>query len=184
MLILVPRCLESGHNLAAIVAWHRARGGGVTLVTESQCWTGIGVITNQSCIGRGRLTWAQVEVVNARLRDLLAMEGVSLDGVYACPHRDDERCDSRKPGDHLARQATPGLGLLLNQAVVVGDKPADLGLARRLGVLGFLVTTGYGAATLAHGGVAADYVMDGLDDVARICSHPAGLAVATALPAS
>ena len=74
------------------------------------------------------------------------------------------------------------LGLSLDQAVAVGDKPADLGLARRLGVPGFLVTTSYGAVTLEQGDVPADYVVDGLDDLARISCHPAGLAMAAALP--
>ncbi len=269
ILLLAPPSLGTGHNLDALVVWHRAQGGGVTLVTKSDRWDGIAaidmalvqdprlpgawnpsrlialggpqaravsfpgvtaptavlldrdgtiivdhdylrapegvtllpgaanglrllaahgaalvVITNQSGIGRGRLTRAQVDAVHGRLRSLLGVEGISLAGIYVCPHRDDEGCDCRKPGDRLARQAALDLGISLDQAVVVGDKPADLGLARRLKVPAFLVTTGYGAATLVQGDVAADYVVDGLDDMARIACHPAGLAMPAALPAA
>jgi histidinol-phosphate phosphatase family protein len=268
MLILVPRCLEPGHNLAAIVGWHRARGGGVTLVTKSNRWDGIAaidqalfqdpyldpgawnssslialggvraravsfpgvptpaavlldrdgtiivdrdylgapegvtllpgaadglrllaargaalvVITNQSGLGRGRLTRAQVDAVHARLRSLLGEKGMSLLGIYVCPHQDDEGCACRKPGDRLARQAALDLGLSPDGAVVVGNKPTDIGLARRLDVPSFQVTTGCGAATLVRGDVSADYVVDGLDELARTSCHPAGLAMAAALP--
>ena len=74
------------------------------------------------------------------------------------------------------------MGLSLDRAVVVGDKPADIGLARRPEAPAFLVTTGYGAATLVGRDVSADCVVDGLDDLARISCHLDGFAMAAALP--
>lgn len=139
------------------------------------------VITNQSGIGSGRITPAQLAAVNQRMVALLAVAGVTLDGIYACPHRPDEGCACRKPGTGLADQAAADLGLTLAHSIVVGDKAIDLALARRLGVPAFLVTTGDGATTVAANSVTADYVVDGLDAVARISTHPAGLARAITL---
>lgn len=137
----------------------------------------LAVVSNQSGVGSGRITLEQLGQVNDRLRDLLRAEGVTLDGIYCCIHRSDAGCDCRKPAAGLARQAASDLSIAVDRSLVVGDKAADLGLARTLGVPAFLVTTGSGRSTLTAGAAPADYVVDGLDQLARICCHPAGLAV-------
>ncbi len=136
------------------------------------------VISNQSGVGAGRITMAQLTAVNERLRFVLGQVGVAVDGIHCCVHRPDAGCACRKPLPGLAHAAAAELGLDLTRAVMVGDKAADLGLARALGIPGFLVTTGTGLRTLREAPEAADYLVDGLDEVARICTHPAGLAVA------
>lgn len=141
--------------------------GGVRLV----------VISNQSGVGSGRFTLDQLGQVNTRMQELLANQGISLDAIYCCIHRADAGCDCRKPATGLVRAASTRLGLELGDSVVVGDKASDLGLARALGVPAFLVTTGYGRATLREPGLQADYVVDDLTQLARICSPPGGLAV-------
>jgi len=100
---------------------------------------------------------------------------VRLDGIFACPHREEDDCACRKPKVGLARQAEAELGLDLSRVVVAGDKSADLGLARALGVPAFLVMTGSGRTTLAENGLPADFVVDGVDELARIVTHPAGV---------
>lgn len=140
------------------------------------------VVTNQSGVGLGLVTHSELEAIHARLLELLARHRIPLAGIYTCPHRNDAGCDCRKPGDGLVREAVRDLGLSLGQAVLAGDKPTDLALARRLGLTAFLVTTGHGAATLRDQTVTADYVVDGLDQMASICLHPAGRAAAAALP--
>jgi histidinol-phosphate phosphatase family protein len=138
------------------------------------------VVSNQSGVGSGRISPEQLAQVNARLTELLGAEGVLLNGTYCCIHRSDAGCDCRKPLPGLALQAASDLGLDPSRGIVVGDKPADIGLARALGIPSFLTTTGSGSETLNAGAVAADYVVDGLAQLARICTHPAGLARPTA----
>ncbi len=140
------------------------------------------IVTNQSGVASGRIAPAALDAIHRRLLDLLEGMGVSIAGIYACPHAPDSGCDCRKPGLGLARQAERELGLDLNRVLVVGDKPADIGLGRGLAAPTFLVTTGEGAITLESERAMADYAVDGLDEVARICGHPAGLAAATSLP--
>jgi D-glycero-D-manno-heptose 1,7-bisphosphate phosphatase len=134
------------------------------------------VISNQSGVGTGSITPGQLAEVDDRLNAILRSEGALLNGTYYCLHRADAGCDCRKPLPGLALRATVELGLDLQKAVMAGDKPADVGLARALGIPSFLVTTGYGDQTLNEGTAIADYVVDGLDQLARICTHPAGLA--------
>jgi D-glycero-D-manno-heptose 1,7-bisphosphate phosphatase len=133
------------------------------------------VVTNQSGVARGWIAPEALTAVHARLRAMLAEQSATLDGIFACPHREEDNCDCRKPKVGLTRQAAAALGLDLSRVVVAGDKLADLGLARALGVPAFLVMTGSGPDTLAENSLPADFVVDGLDDLARIVTHPAGV---------
>lgn len=102
------------------------------------------VVSNQSGVARGRLTIAQVERVNARVAELLAVEGVTIAGWYFCPHGPDDGCNCRKPLPGLIDQATAQWPTDLDRSVVIGDKDSDVlaGVAR--GVPGYLVLTGHG----------------------------------------
>lgn len=135
------------------------------------------VLTNQSGIGRGIMTRAEVTAIHARMAELLAETGIRLDGIFSCPHLPEAGCDCRKPATGLARTAATALGLDLTRAIVVGDSPGDLGLARQLHVPAVLVLTGNGHATLAERGERPDLAVTDLRELARICAHPAGLGV-------
>jgi D-glycero-D-manno-heptose 1,7-bisphosphate phosphatase len=104
------------------------------------------VVTNQSGIARGYFTEAAFRAVQRRLADLLAAEGVMLDGVFHCPHHPEltGACDCRKPALGMYRAAAARLGLDLRAAIYVGDRAADVTPAIALGGRGFLVRTGYG----------------------------------------
>ena len=135
---------------------------------------GLAVLTNQSGIGRGYYTEADMRRVHARMRELLEAEGVVLDGIYFCPHTPEDGCSCRKPATGMAEQAARDLGFSLKDAYVVGDKPADVELAARCGAVGILVRTGYGARAEQH--TAAAYVADDLVGAARwiIGRNPSG----------
>lgn len=129
---------------------------------------GLVVITNQSAIGRGFFDEGRLEQVHQRLRELLAAECVQLDGIYFCPHLPDDNCGCRKPRTGLIECAATELGFDPRAAFVIGDKPCDVELGQRVGATTFLVRTGYGAQVEAEGVVVADYVVDGLDEVAQV----------------
>lgn len=131
------------------------------------------VLTNQSGVARGYFPASQVDAVHARMRELLAGQGAAVDGVYYCPHHPEPAapadngqlppgrvaarpvpelcfdCDCRKPKAGLALRAAAELGISLADSWMVGDKGADLGLAKNAGLKGgILVRTGYGEGTL------------------------------------
>jgi D-glycero-D-manno-heptose 1,7-bisphosphate phosphatase len=60
------------------------------------------------------------------------------------------------------------LGFRLADAIVIGDKAADIELGRRVGATTILVRTGYGRAVEASGLAQPDYVADDLADAARL----------------
>ncbi|SDY42314.1 haloacid dehalogenase superfamily, subfamily IA, variant 3 with third motif having DD or ED [Modestobacter sp. DSM 44400] len=97
----------------------------------------IGLITNQSGIGRGLLTRAQVDAVNARVAELLG----PFDTVQLCPHAPGDGCDCRKPAPGMVKAACAGLGVDPARCVAIGDIAADLGAAQAAGAVGILVPT-------------------------------------------
>jgi D-glycero-D-manno-heptose 1,7-bisphosphate phosphatase len=99
------------------------------------------VITNQSGVGRGLITPAQVDAVNARMVELLG-EGL-LDGIYNCfgtPDADPEGC--RKPSPKLIFKAAEDLELDLGRSYFIGDRACDMECGRNGGVRCVLVLTG------------------------------------------
>ena len=105
---------------------------------------GLVVGTNQSGVGRGYFSLEEAEAVNERMRQMLAAEGITLAGIYTCPHAPEEGCECRKPRPGLVYQAARELRFDPARAIVVGDKPADVALARACGARGVLVLTGKG----------------------------------------
>ena len=122
------------------------------------------VVTNQSAIGRGVFTRAQVDAVHARLSALLAAEGVTLAGLFLCPHAPADDCPCRKPRPGLFEQARDALGIDLAGSWMVGDTAKDVAAARGAGVRPLFVLTGWGKrdreAALAGGLAAGDIVAD------------------------
>ena len=112
------------------------------------------ILSNQSGVARGLFDLATVERVNHRLKEVLACEGVTLDGIYYCPHYAKGSvpefsipCTCRKPAPGMAEQAARELRVDLKRSWVIGDKEDDLNLGRVLGASSILVRTGHGAKT-------------------------------------
>jgi histidinol-phosphate phosphatase family protein len=95
----------------------------------------IGVVTNQSGVGRGLITIDQVHSVNRRIEELVG----PLDGWFACVHAPEARCACRKPEPGLLLEASRVLGVDITDCAVIGDIAADMLAANRAGSRGILV---------------------------------------------
>lgn len=100
------------------------------------------IISNQSGIGRGLLTKRDLERVHAHLLQLLAEEGIRIDGSYYCVHAPWDRCMCRKPSPGMLYQAAEDLDLVLTSSFMVGDKLSDVVAGRRAQCCTVLVTDG------------------------------------------
>ena len=107
----------------------------------------LSVATNQSGVGRGVMSLAQLEAVHERMTSEAARQGAALDAVLFCPHGPDDGCDCRKPAPGLIRDAILRSGLAASESIVVGDAHRDLEAAARAGVRAALVRTGKGRQT-------------------------------------
>jgi D-glycero-D-manno-heptose 1,7-bisphosphate phosphatase len=126
----------------AVAALARLQAAGFALV----------VITNQAGIARGLYDEAAVHTLHSWMREQLKTHGVTIDGIYFCPHHPDftpnyaQVCQCRKPNPGMVLQAAREHGLDLGNSWVVGDRWSDLQAGEAAGLAGgVLVRTGYGA---------------------------------------
>jgi HAD superfamily hydrolase (TIGR01662 family) len=98
---------------------------------------GLGVVSNQSGIGRGLLGPAQVDAVNARIEALLG----PLGPWAICPHGPDDGCGCRKPEPGLIHDVAERLGVSSARCAVIGDIGTDIEAARAAGARAILVPT-------------------------------------------
>ncbi|MQA34045.1 HAD-IIIA family hydrolase [Modestobacter roseus] len=97
----------------------------------------IGLVTNQSGVGRGLITRAQADAVNARVAELLG----PFDTVQVCPHAPEDGCDCRKPAPGMVKAACAELDVAPARCVLIGDIAADVQAAAAAGAAGILVPT-------------------------------------------
>ncbi|MFL6164343.1 MAG: HAD-IIIA family hydrolase [Jatrophihabitantaceae bacterium] len=97
----------------------------------------VAVVSNQSGIGRGMLTDAQVAAVNSRIEQLLG----PFDGWFVCPHTAQDGCSCRKPAPGLVLAAARSLGVRPERCLVIGDIGADVAAAAGAGARAILVPT-------------------------------------------
>jgi D-glycero-D-manno-heptose 1,7-bisphosphate phosphatase len=138
----------------------------------------LAIVTNQSAVGRGLLSEERLREIHARLEELLGAEGVSLDGIYACPHTPEDDCECRKPGTALLARAARELDFEPTQSFVIGDKECDVELGRRAGATTLLVRTGFGSEVADNRSASPDYVAEDLAEAARIIEGLVGRSAA------
>ena len=123
------------------------------------------IVTNQSGVGRGYFTMADVEKVNAHLTAEFARHGVRFEKIYFAPEAPDLPSRGRKPSPQFLFDARDEFSLDLTQSFMVGDKLIDLECGWNAGVnRSILVRTGYGAKTESDeaGKLGAAVVVDDL----------------------
>lgn len=109
------------------------------------------IVTNQSAIGRGLMSFEIAQDINARLVKLIEKSGGQIGGVYMCPHKPDDQCNCRKPQPGLFLQAARELSVDLSRSWVIGDAWSDLLAGQAAGLRRFvMVKTGRGSEQLLH----------------------------------
>ena len=104
------------------------------------------IVSNQSGVGRGYFTMADVERVNERLVTLLARDGVRFEKIYLAPEAPGQPSRGRKPSPQFLFDARDEFGIDLSQSYMIGDKLIDLECGWNAGVKkSILVRTGSGA---------------------------------------
>ncbi len=109
------------------------------------------IVSNQSGVARGYFTESQVNELHQYMEKRLEPFGVTLDGIYYCPHHPEygqgeylSDCDCRKGKPGMLLKAATKLQIDLSQSFMVGDKIADIQAGHAAGCKTYLVKTGYG----------------------------------------
>lgn len=127
---------------------------------------GLVVITNQQGVGKGLLTADALAGIHATMVNELAGQGVTIDGVYSCPHLESDDCACRKPKPGLIHRALNETNYLVNVpgSYFVGDSETDI-LAGLAGGLRTILVANGSEPTAA---VTPDHVVASLRDILPI----------------
>jgi histidinol-phosphate phosphatase family protein len=93
------------------------------------------VVTNQRGIARGFMTEDDLAAVHLFMADELKKAGAELDGIYTCPHRDEDFCQCRKPKPGMLLAAAARLGVVLSSSFMVGDSASDIAAGKEAGTM-------------------------------------------------
>jgi histidinol-phosphate phosphatase family protein len=99
----------------------------------------IGVISNQSGVGRGYFSKLSAEEVHLRFVSLYSTYGITFDFIKYCFHEPNFTCLCRKPKTGLVRNSAHNYLSHAKSIYVVGDKLTDEEFAVNLGGEFFLV---------------------------------------------
>jgi D-glycero-D-manno-heptose 1,7-bisphosphate phosphatase len=126
-----------------------AQGAGPALRLMQEMGYRLIVVSNQAGVARGLFDEAALPPLFSALGDMLAREGVTLDGCYWCPHHPQGaaagyaiECGCRKPMPGMLRQAAREHGIDLARSWMVGDILNDVEAGRRAGCRTVLIDNG------------------------------------------
>ena len=141
--------LDSLDKLKIIPAAYEA----IRLINKS-CMKAI-VVTNQAGVARGFFTEDFVRQTHEIIQAALLQKKASIDKFYYCPHHPSEgkgiylqNCNCRKPLPGMLLQAADDLNIEMGSSYMIGDTYRDMETAKKVGVKGILVKTGYGREVL------------------------------------
>lgn len=163
---------ETASPVTDAAGWEWERGALDGLRRAADAGLVVSIVTNQSAVARGVLDQDALETLHTWLRREIEGLGVTVVGIWACPHTADDRCTCRKPlpgmVDAAVAAALDGYGIGADRAVLVGDHLRDLAAARGAGVTSVLVRTGKGTDVEPLVPPGTDVCDDLADAVGRI----------------
>jgi D-glycero-D-manno-heptose 1,7-bisphosphate phosphatase len=99
------------------------------------------VVTNQSGIARGYFTEEDLTAVHDRMKEEFASFGVTLDGIYYCPHHPNQSCSCRKPNTGLFEKAMREHDIDPGRSYMIGDTELDVVAGERVGARTVLISS-------------------------------------------
>ncbi|RMF98733.1 MAG: HAD family hydrolase [Acidobacteria bacterium] len=122
------------------------------------------VITNQSGIGRGFFSEAEMHQIHVQIQKELNNK---IDAFYFCPHLPQENCNCRKPKTGMIEKAVADFNVNKTESWIVGDKQSDIELGFNACTKTAMVLTGYGVSELPKLKWQPDLIGENLLEIAR-----------------
>ncbi len=107
------------------------------------------VVTNQSGIHRGIFSTKDFEILSAFMQNCIRSslmlplrksgfvpKNIGFDGIYFCPHKEEENCSCRKPKPDMLKRAIVDFNLNLRDydSYILGDKDTDMQAGLSVGI--------------------------------------------------
>jgi D-glycero-D-manno-heptose 1,7-bisphosphate phosphatase len=102
----------------------------------------LGIVSNQSGVGRGLISFKQLLQVNSHMVEVLLSNNVELDFLLCCIHSPMDACNCRKPLTGMMCNHPIKHKVLRSQSFMVGNSQCDIDFAINLGVNPILIAPG------------------------------------------
>lgn len=133
------------------------------------------IISNQAGVARGYFKEEALVGVEARLKELLAVEHIKLDGFYYCPHHPEGTikeysivCDCRKPAPGLFLRAAGDFNIDLKESWMIGDILNDVEAGKNAGCRSILIDNGNETEWLAGNNRVPDHSVKNINEAALL----------------
>ena len=109
------------------------------------------IITNQSNIGKGLLSFEIYQQEAERIVSFFNSDEKLIDEFLCCPHQGKDNCNCKKPKIGLMLQSAKKYGIDISSSYVIGDMGKnEIVMAHNAGCKGVLVLTGGGKDSLGN----------------------------------
>ncbi len=135
---------REGDYVRSVEAFLPIEGAIEAIARLSRAGLPVYVATNQSGIGQGLYSEADLADIHGRLVDLVGNAGGSIEAILHCPHLRDAGCACRKPAPGMLLEIARRSGVPVESILFVGDAATDCDAAQRAGCRFALVLTGKG----------------------------------------
>lgn len=95
------------------------------------------VVTNQDALSTPKNPLKNYELINKKMFEVFAGEGVKFGGVLVCPHEAADNCACRKPSPQMGLKFLKNKNADMSRTFMVGDRDTDVKFAQNLGITGF-----------------------------------------------
>jgi D-glycero-D-manno-heptose 1,7-bisphosphate phosphatase len=141
---------ESDDYIKSAEEWHALPGSLEAIARLNRGGWRVVVASNQSGLGRGLFSPADLLATHSKIQNLLRQHGGEVDAFFFCPHHPDDGCQCRKPAPGMLHDISKRFQTALSHVPMIGDSEKDVEVARNAGARPMLVLTGRGRETLEH----------------------------------
>ena len=100
------------------------------------------VISNQAGVGKGEYSKRTLDAITKRLYAEINKSEGSIEAVYYCTHRPEEKCTCRKPKTGLIEKVKKHYPFDLKKTYFLGDSIGDVKTAKAAGLKSILLLSG------------------------------------------
>ncbi|NQV18383.1 MAG: HAD family hydrolase [Armatimonadetes bacterium] len=123
------------------------------------------IISNQQGIGKGILTYKDLDNIHEKMVSVLNENDILIEKIYFCPHLVSDNCNCRKPKTGLIEKAIQELNYEIdfNNSFMIGDSESDIIAGKRIGLKTVLVNK-----FLNKKKSEANFIVDSLMEIIQI----------------
>jgi histidinol-phosphate phosphatase family protein len=105
------------------------------------------IISNQAGVSKGTYSKENLELITENMLKSFKEDGVTIQDVYYCIHKQEDNCNCRKPKTGMVEQAIEkikksGLDIELKKSYFIGDTIRDIETGKAAGLKTILVFSG------------------------------------------